>query len=288
MRVTISCDEDPGQPGSVAADGTTERSVNIRVALALQAVLERCGVQQSFDPNIGVVQRVAQANRDGTDLLVACAHNSSTDGASGTQFVFSPGGEQFGRQAVAADAVYGELRLLPGWPARRGNIEENVYECWAFNRDTVYAELLFMSPQDRALWSRPDYAPMVAEAMVRGLAKVYGFAYLPPGADSVTPAPAPAVVSIHGGRPVLTVVFNGQLHLFYVTAGGDLLYRWAGGHQLGDQPKILAQGMQPGALLDGAVWSNQLHVFGPRADGRVQYVWAPTGVPGEWGSEVLA
>lgn len=180
MRIAISPDENPGQSGSVAADGTTERSVNLLVAGALRDALVRCGQDAWFDPTITWDERVATANGDGTALLVATAHNESTDGQSGTQFVFCPGGLTFGHQSAAAAAVYGELAKLPGWPARRGDAVENVVECCAFNGDTVYCELLYMSPQDEPLWSAPGYPRRAAEAIARGLASTYGFAYVAP------------------------------------------------------------------------------------------------------------
>jgi len=192
VRIAISPDEDPGATGSVAADGTPERSVNIDVASALLGALLRCGQDAWFDPDITYIQRVARANSDGTEVLVACAHDISTPGARGGCFVFCPGGEEFGRQAQAADAVYANLAMLPGWPPRRPNVVEDVYECCAFNGDTVYVEYLCMSPDDEPLWSAPNYAPRVAEATARALSSVYGFAYVPQGPAPTGTVPHPA------------------------------------------------------------------------------------------------
>lgn len=206
MRIAISPDENPGDSGSVAADGTTERSVNLRVAYALRSALVRCGQDAWFDPNITYVERVSRANTDGTGLLVACAHDVSTPGVSGGTFVFCSGGLTYGRQSAAADAVYGELAKIAGWPARRGNTIEDVYECCAFSGDTVYAEYLCMSPDDEPLWSRSDYGVLAAEATARGLASVYGFPYIPPIGGSIFMALTDdqqatllqAVLDIHG------------------------------------------------------------------------------------------
>lgn len=187
MRIAISPDENPGDPGSASADGISERSVNLGVAAALRDALARCGQDVWFDPDLTFEERVARANGDGTALLVACAHNSSTPGASGTQFVFCPGGQEFGRQAAAAAAVYAQLAQLPGWPARRGDAVEEVYEACAFAGDTVYIEYLFMSPDDRVLWGQPGYAVRVAEATARGLAATYGFTYVSEEVDMFGP-----------------------------------------------------------------------------------------------------
>lgn len=180
MRIAISPDENPGDTGSVSAGGVTERSVNVAVATALQAALTRCGQDAWFDPTITYIERVNRANADGSALLVACAHNESTRGLSGTQFVFCGGGQTFGRQAAAANAVYAALAKIAGWPPRRADAVEAVYECCAFDGDTVYTEYLFMSPDDEPLWSRPDYPQLAAEATARGLAATYGFPYIAP------------------------------------------------------------------------------------------------------------
>ena len=45
-----------------------------------------------------------------------------------------------------------------------------------------------MSPDDRPLWAAQGYSERVAEATCRGIAEIYGFAYVPPpGAVVVTP-----------------------------------------------------------------------------------------------------
>jgi N-acetylmuramoyl-L-alanine amidase len=179
VRIAISPDENPDDSGSVSASGVTERSVNLRVAYALRDALSRCGQDVWFDPTITYVERVRIANRDGTSLLVACAHNESTPGLSGTQFVFCPGGAVWGQQGEAARNVMAELAMIPGWPRRRADAIEAVYECCEFSLDTVYIEYLFMSPEDEYLWSQPGYAMAAAEATARGLARTYGFAYVP-------------------------------------------------------------------------------------------------------------
>lgn len=188
MRIAISPDENPGDSGSVAQDGTTERSVNLLVAGALLAALGRCRQDAWFDPDITYVERVARANGDGTLVLVACAHNESTPGKRGTQFVFCPGGAVVGRQGMAAANVYAHLREIPGWPPRIPDAIEDVYECCEFEKDTVYCELLFMSLDDEPIWSAPWYPAAAAEAIAQGLAVTYGFDYVPPGVP-VWPSP---------------------------------------------------------------------------------------------------
>lgn len=209
MRIAISPDENPGDPGSVAADGTTERSLNLRVAGALLGALRRCGQDAWFDPSLTYVERVAQANTDGTQLLCACAHNESTPGVSGTQFVFCPGGLTFGRQAAAADAIYAELAQLPGWPTRRRDAVENVWECCGFDGDAIYIEILCMSQPDEALWSQLGYEVAVAEAVTRAVASTYGFPYVGQEAD-MTNEEHGWLQDLHTGMGSLVSIVPGQ------------------------------------------------------------------------------
>lgn len=278
MRIAISPDENPDQPGSVAADGTTERSVNLKVASALQAALQRCGQDVWFDPSITFDQRVQRANSDGTQLLVACAHNESTPGLRGTQFVFCPGGQTFGKQSAAATAVYAELAKIPGWPARISDAVENVEECCGFNNDTVYTEYLFMSPDDEPIWSRPTYPQDAAEATARGLAAVYGFTYVSPGGTPHPPPPPPGpeptnpaahwwgpYVDLGGQNATEVVELNSPCHAPVWEAGGTW-YR-------GNTP------VQPAVLGEYAQWvlANKI--------GGVWYVMDETGGPQGSGSQ---
>lgn len=192
MRIAISPDENPGDSGSVAADGTPERDVNLRVCVPLLAALKRCNQDVWFDPTITYFDRVSRANSDGTTLLVACAHDVSTPGVSGGCAVFCPGGQSFGNQARAADAIFAELLSQGLTSRRRADVVENIYECCAFDGDTAYIELNCMSVDDEPRWSAPDYGRRAAEAMARALGGVYGFAYVPPAAPGPSPTPKPA------------------------------------------------------------------------------------------------
>lgn len=295
MIVYISPDENPDDPGSVAADGTTERSLNLKVAYDLQSALERCGQVVRFDPTITYVERVRQANQAGADLLVACAHNESTAGLSGTQFVFCPGGQQFGRQAAAASAVYAQLALIPGWPPRHSDAVENVYECCVFGGDTVYTEYLYMSVDDQRMWAQPGYPLAAAEATARGLAAVYGFTYVPLGH---VPPQAPTEYPPSGirgrGQMLVTTWFN-QLHVFYVDPAGALqhLVRWIspppGQTTAWTGPEKLSGStvLVPGALVSGELVGTVGEVFAPTQDGKVLHWGYDAGTAKVIGPEVL-
>jgi N-acetylmuramoyl-L-alanine amidase len=204
MRVTLSCDENPGDPGTTAG-GLNERDVNISVCSILAGVLHRCGVDVAFDPSITYVQRVARANGDGTDLLVAIAHNAAgSPAAEGTVFVFcGPEGKRFGKQLAAASAV-GNALIAAGVAGTWTTFEEEVYECCAFNKDTVYCEVLYQTnPRDLAVIKEAGYAERAAEAIAKGLSEVYGFHYTP--AVQPAPAPVPVVASPPPPAPAPTI-----------------------------------------------------------------------------------
>ena len=188
MRFAISCDENPGDPGAVH-DGIVERDVNVKVASALEAALKRCGQDAWFNPNLTYEQRVVEANKDGSEVLVACAHNAAAAAAEGALFIFcGPAAHHFGRQQLAAEKC-GEALVAGGLVVKFGTYDEEVYECCAFERDTVYCELGYeTNPRDAAVIKQPDYPARAAELLAQGLAAAYGFAYTPVVHPS---APAP-------------------------------------------------------------------------------------------------
>lgn len=191
MKFALSCDENPGDPGAVHS-GIIERNLNIAVAMQLGAALTRCHQQVWADFSLTYEQRVAEANRNGTNWLVACAHNASSNpAAEGAQLIICPGGDDVNSQLAVANAVGAQL-VADGIAQRFGVIHEDVYECCATAMGAVYVEFLFeTNPRDVAEIHTPDYAHAAAESLCRGLAKGLGFAYVPALAPTPAPAPAP-------------------------------------------------------------------------------------------------
>ncbi len=186
MRIAISPDENPGDPGAVH-NGIVERDVNIKVATALQAALQRCGQDAWFDAGITFEERVAKANSDGTQLLVACAHNAAgSPAAEGALFLFcnvnGDGGaaaKAFGHQAVLAEKC-GEALVAGGLVGHWTEWPEEVYECCAYNGDTLYCEFGYeTNPDDAARIQQPDYPARAAELLCSGIAAALGFPFAP-------------------------------------------------------------------------------------------------------------
>jgi N-acetylmuramoyl-L-alanine amidase len=185
VKFGISCDENPGDPGAVHS-GIVERDLNIAVGNELALALQRCGQAVWADWTITYEERVARANANATNVLVACAHNASSNpAAEGAQLIICPGGDDLFNQYSVAQVV-GQVLAADGICAKWGIIHEEVYECCAFDRCSVYVEFLFeTNPRDVARIRQPGYAHDAAESLCRGLARCFGFAYVP------IPAPAP-------------------------------------------------------------------------------------------------
>lgn len=195
MKFALSCDENPGDPGTTAG-GINERAMNILVCRQLELALRRCHQVVWFDPTITYVQRVAKANAAGYDVLFACAHNAAGSAAAeGAQFIFCGAiAHKTGKQALAAANVGNEL-VKAGVVLRWGTYDENVYECCNFNKDTVYCEFLFQTnPRDLLEEKKPSYPHDAAEASCRGLARTYGFSYVPVPAPKPKPIPPPVPI----------------------------------------------------------------------------------------------
>jgi N-acetylmuramoyl-L-alanine amidase len=194
MKFALSCDENPGDPGAVH-NGIVERNLNIAVALALGSALTRCGQAIWADFSLTFEQRVAAANANGSDVLVACAHNASSNpAAEGAQLIICPGGDGDFRQLELAQLAGQQLKadgIAGAWSV----IHEDVYECCAFDRATVYVEFLFeTNPRDVAEIHSAGYATAAAESLCKALARGLGFAYVPaviPQPPAPAPAPAP-------------------------------------------------------------------------------------------------
>lgn len=208
MKFALSCDENPGDPGAVHS-GIVERDLNIAVALALGAALVRSGQQIWADFSITYSQRVVTANGNGSDVLVACAHNAAGNpAAEGAQMLICPGGDDAFRQLAVAQVV-GQQLVADGIAGAWSVYHEAVVECCDFDRCSVYAELLFeTNPRDVARIQTPGYALDAGESLARGLAKAFGFAYvphpapLPPAPKPPDPIPAPAPVPAPPPVPV--------------------------------------------------------------------------------------
>ncbi len=224
MRIAISPDENPGDPGAVD-NGIVERTVNIAVATALAAALKRCGQDVWFDPSITFEQRVAKANSDGTQLLVACAHNAAgSPAAEGALFLFcnfnGDGGaaaKAFGRQQLLATKC-GESLVAGGLVEHWGEYVEEVYECCVFDGDTLYCEFGYeTNPTDAARIKQPDYPVRAAELLCAGIAAAEGFPFAPlvhPSAGdpewktNLQPLPAPLTGVLAADVEVVNTITN--------------------------------------------------------------------------------
>jgi N-acetylmuramoyl-L-alanine amidase-like protein len=191
MKIAISCDENPGDPGAVH-NNIVERSLNIQVATVLVTALQRCKQTVWFDDTITYIDRVRLANQGNYDVLVACAHNASSNpAAEGAQLLICTGGDQIENQLNVANIV-GEQLVKDGIAQHYGIVHEDVYECCQFNKCSVYIEFLFeTNARDVARIKQLGYSQDAAESACKGLAQAFGFVYIPPSQPQPSPEPKP-------------------------------------------------------------------------------------------------
>jgi len=258
MKFALSCDENPGDPGAVH-NGIVERDLNIEVATAAAAALIRCGQQVWADFSITYAERVAAANSNGSDVLVACAHNaSSSPGAEGAQLIICPGGDGILRQAEVAGIVGAQL-VADGIAAAWSIYHEAVTECCAFDRASVYVEFLFeTNPRDVARIHTAGYPHDAGESLARGLAKAYGFAYvaehtappIPTPAPEPVPAPPVAPVPLPTPAPIPPTPAHDPLPPPPIPAGTG--WTWDGSAWVGGIPPIVVPPITPAPLPEPA------------------------------------
>lgn len=82
---------------------------------------------------------------------------------------------------------------------------------------------------------------------------------------------------------MVTTLYAGQLHLFYVDADGNLVHRWTGAEGIANDVETLAHDLVPWSQLTTIQFGTQLQVFGQQKDGKVSHSW----YDGGWHVETL-
>jgi hypothetical protein len=84
---------------------------------------------------------------------------------------------------------------------------------------------------------------------------------------------------------ICSIIANGTLHVFQVTATGDLVH---GSHAAGSGAfpfDTITNGCDPKVAPSAEVFNNNLHVFAQKTSGQVVWSVAPHG--GKWDTKVL-
>ncbi|SRR6266508_1703164 len=173
---------DPGAVGHAGGKEFIEHDFNTKVANALAAALERCGVEVvleqgggNHDPN--TIGSTKAANASGADYAVEVHHNAA--GGTGSEVVINDRATEANQQLAKAMAA-GMASALG--IRNRGVIARDREH---FNRETTMPacipECAFVdSATDQDVIDRPGYAATVAEAICKPLCGFLGVAFLPP------------------------------------------------------------------------------------------------------------
>jgi len=171
---------DPGHggkdPGAVGSGGTKEKDVALAVALKVAEKLRQAGVEvklsRSSDIFLDLQPRCDIANSSGAQYFVSIHCNAATNrGAHGTEtYCYRFGGQG----EVLAKAIQDELIAVTG-RANRGVKAANFHVLRNTNMPAVLTELAFISnPKEEQLLSSPSFQEKCANAIVKGIGKVFG------------------------------------------------------------------------------------------------------------------
>ena len=170
--------------GAVGRGGLLEKDLNLSIARACGAVLERHGVKvqlsRTKDENDPVAQEVAECNSFAPDLAVDIHNNAG--GGDGAEAFYSRVG---GTGKTLAENILAEIAKL-GQKSRGAKTRLNASgsDYYAFIRNTkapaVIVECAFVDSQDIALVDTEAERVKVGEAIARGILKTLGIAYEAP------------------------------------------------------------------------------------------------------------
>lgn len=179
-KVFIGVGHGGADSGAVGTDGSLEKSLNLSIAKACGAELERHGVKvrlsRTTDENDPVAQEVAECNSFAPDLAVDIHNNAG--GGDGAE-VFHSRVEGLGKTlAVNILAEIGKLGQRSRGAKTRLNASGSDY--YAFIRETkahaVIVECAFVDSADLAIIDTEAERVRMGEAIARGILKTLGIA----------------------------------------------------------------------------------------------------------------
>ena len=180
-KVFIGAGHGGKDSGAVGKGGLLEKDLNLSIARACGAVLERHGVQvqlsRTTDEADPVDQEVRECNSFAPDLAVDI-HNNAGGGDGAEAFHSKVGGQG----KTAALSILAELVLI-GQKSRGAKTRLNASgsDYYAFIRETkapaVIVECAFVDSSDIELIDTEPERVKVGEAVARGILKTLGIAY---------------------------------------------------------------------------------------------------------------
>lgn len=180
-KVFIGAGHGGHDSGAVGRGGLLEKDLNLSIARACGAVLERHGVKvrlsRTKDEADPVVQEVAECNDFAPDLAVDIHNNAG--GGDGAEVFHTYAG---GTGKTLALSILAEIVLL-GQRSRgaKTRINSSGRDYYAFIRDTkapaVIVECAFVDSPDIEIIDTEAERVAMGEAIARGILKTLGIAY---------------------------------------------------------------------------------------------------------------
>lgn len=180
-KVFIGAGHGGADSGAVGKDGSLEKALNLSIAKACGAALERNGVSvllsRTKDEPDTVAQEVAECNKYAPDLAVDIHNNAG--GGDGAEAFFTKHG---GTGKKLAENILTQLTAL-GQKSRgaKTRLNSNGADYYAFIRQTkapaVIVECAFVDSADIALIDTEAERVAVGEAIARGILQTLGVKY---------------------------------------------------------------------------------------------------------------
>lgn len=185
-KVFIGAGHGGKDSGAVGKNGSLEKDLNLSLAKACGATLERHGVtvrlSRTKDENDTVDQEVAECNSFSPDLAVDIHNNAG--GGDGAETFYSRAG---GTGKKLAENILAQLTKL-GQKSRgaKTRLNGSGSDYYAFIRNTkapaVIVECAFVDSEDITLIDTEAERKAVGEAIACGILQTLGIAYKPTGA----------------------------------------------------------------------------------------------------------
>lgn len=181
IKICIDAGHGGYDPGAVGPGGTKEKDVTLVISLLLaeklrvagqEVILTREGDVVKWTPSNDLTKRCQIANNNKADVFISIHANAATNpAATGTEtyhHVSSIAGKKL------AKAVQENLIIAFGLPDR-GIKTANFTVLTGTNMPAILVELAFISNQaEEAMLRSAGYQEQAAEAIYRGLARIYG------------------------------------------------------------------------------------------------------------------
>lgn len=189
-KVFVGVGHGGNDSGAIGKGGAAEKNLNLSIAKACGAALERSGVQvllsRTKDEPDTVAQEVAECNRFAPDLAVDIHNNAG--GGDGTETYYTRLG---GEGKKLAENILAQLVKL-GQRSRgaKTRINSSGSDYYAFIRSTkapaVIVECAFIDSDDVALIDTEAERVAVGEAIARGILQTLGVDYKAPTCEKVS------------------------------------------------------------------------------------------------------